>query len=487
MNNTVIRSYDLETDVVIVGCGASGSSAAITVHDKGVGVIVLEKMPDIGGNGRMTGGGLITPKSMDAVRHFEALCFGRTDKEVIQAFVEEGLKNDEWVREMGGKTEPLIQLGEVLYPFPYHPCWPNLPGVEAAQIRHVAPESEEERPGAAVWRLLSTNLERRGIKVMTNTPAKELITDEKGMVIGVVAESQGKQILIKAKKAVILCCGGFECNNAMKESYLPIAPTYYIGNPGNTGDGITMAQKVGAALWHMYNFEGYLNLKVPEYEAAFVIKIYGPKFIYVDKDGRRFGNETGWEAHEGWKMFMLYRPDRLCYPQLPAYAIFDDVTRRRGPLSFGIGVNLDTYKWSRDNSKEVAKGWIKQGKTIRDLAKQISVNESTLEATITKYNEHCKVGKDTDFDRSRESLSAIDTAPYYALELLPGIINTQGGPRRNKDAQVLNVDGKPIPRLYSAGELGSMWGYLYASGNLSEALFFGRIAGRNAAAEKPWE
>lgn len=306
-------------------------------------------------------------------------------------------------------------------------------------------------------------------------------------MIGVIADREGKEILIKAKKAVILACGGFECNQAMKEVYLPIAPTYYIGNPGNTGDGIIMAQKVGAALWHMYNFEGYLNFKSPEYEAAFVIKIYGPKFIYVDKDGRRFSNETGWEAHEGWKAFMVYRPDRLCYPQLPVYAIFDDVTRRRGPLSFGIGVNLDSYKWSRDNSKEVAKGWISQGKTIRELARRISVNESILEETVTKYNEYCKAGKDTDFDRAKESLSPIETAPYYALEVWPGIINTQGGPRRDKEARVLNTEGKPIPRLYSAGELGSMWGFLYAAGNLTEALVFGRIAGRNAAAEKPWE
>ncbi|MFC1971116.1 FAD-binding protein [Chloroflexota bacterium] len=486
MNNKDIDKYDMEADVVVVGYGASGASAAITAHDNGASVIMLEKMSQGGGNGRMTGGGLLTPTSMEAVRHIEALCFGRTEKEIIHTFIAEALKNEEWFSELGGKTEPLVQLGEVLFPFPYHPCWPNLPGVEFVQIRHIVPENDDETPGFAVWKLISTNVERREINVLTNTPAKELITDDSGEITGVIADMQGKEISIKAKRAVILTCGGFEYNEPMKEAYLPLMPTYPAGNMGNTGDGIIMAQKVGAQLHHMYNFEGYLCFKIPEYEAGFAIKIYGPKFIYIDKDGRRFTNETGWEAHEVWKAYMVFRPDRLCYPHLPAYAIFDDVTRRRGPLSFGIGVNLDKYQWSRDNSKEIAKGWIKQGKTIRELARQISVDESTLEETLTKYNEYCKAGKDADFDRSKENLDPIETAPYYAIELWPGLINTQGGPRRDRNARILNTEGKPIPRLYSAGELGSLWGFLYAAGNLTEALVFGRIAGRNAAAERPW-
>ena len=182
----------------------------------------------------------------------------------------------------------------------------------------------------------------------------------------------------------------------------------------------------------------------------------------------------------------IFDPKRPYYPHLPAYGIFDDVTRRRGPLFQAlIGANRD-YKWSLDNSKEIAKGWIKRGKTIRELARQISVDESTLEETVTKYNEYCKVGRDADFDRSRETLEPIEAAPYYAIEFWPGLINTQGGPRRDKEARVLNNEGRPIPRLYSAGELGSLWGFLYPGGNLMEALVFGRIAGRNAAGEKPW-
>ena len=135
----------------------------------------------------------------------------------------------------------------------------------------------------------------------------------------------------------------------------------------------------------------------------------------------------------------------------------------------------------------MAKGWIIRTKTIAELARRISADESTLESTIAKYNEYCEAGKDADFGRPKEHLRAIKGPPYYAIKLQPMLINTQGGPRRDKQARVIDVDGKPIPRLYAAGELGSIWGFMYqGANNVSECLVFGRIAGRNAAAEKPW-
>jgi succinate dehydrogenase/fumarate reductase flavoprotein subunit len=321
---------------------------------------------------------------------------------------------------------------------------------------------------------------------MTNTPAKELVTNEQGAVIGVIAEREGEKISVMAKRAVVLTSGGFEYNEAMKQSFLPCGPFYALGSPGNTGDGIIMAQKVGAALWHMAAIACPLGFKAPEYEAAFDVMLFGDRFIYVDIDGKRFANETELEMHEMWRTISFFDSARVCYPRLPTYAIFDDVTRRKGPLAQKMGVNMD-YEWSLDNSKEIAKGWISRGKTMRELAQTISVDESTLEDTVKRYNESCRTGVDADFSRSKESLGPIGKAPYYAITLWPSLLNTQGGPRRDKNAMVLNYEGTPISRLYSAGELGSLWGFLYeAAGNLTECLAFGRIAGRNAAAEKPW-
>ena len=110
-----------------------------------------------------------------------------------------------------------------------------------------------------------------------------------------------------------------------------------------------------------------------------------------------------------------------------------------------------------------------------------------LEETVARWNSHCQAGSDPDFGRTM-MLCPIQAAPFYAVELSPSMLNTQGGPRRNTRAQVVRPDGSPIPRLYSAGELGSIYSYLYqGTGNIGECLAFGRIAGRNAAAEPPWD
>ena len=154
------------------------------------------------------------------------------------------------------------------------------------------------------------------------------------------------------------------------------------------------------------------------------------------------------------------------------------------------------YIWDEDNKKEIERGWIMKSATLEGLAKQTKadadnaglLNPSTLQATVKRYNEYCQKGEDLDFHKSTEWLQPVEDPPYFAVKLWPGGPNTQGGPKRNTRAQVLRVDNNPIPRLYSAGELGSVWSMLYqGAGNLGECIAFGRIAGTNAAAEKLWQ
>jgi len=154
----------------------------------------------------------------------------------------------------------------------------------------------------------------------------------------------------------------------------------------------------------------------------------------------------------------------------------------------GYNVITEKYIWSLDNQAEIKKGWITKAKSIPELAKKLSLDEATLVNTIEKYNESCKAGNDTEFGRPKELLQAIEGPPYYAMPLWPILFNTQGGPRRDKEARVLDPYGKPIPRLYAAGEFGSIWGFLYqTSTNFSETIIFGRIAGKNAASAAPLE
>lgn len=492
MTSEINEEHVSEADVVIVGYGGAGATAAITAHDDGATVIIVEKMSSGGGNTRISGGGLFKSTSMEYVRYLEALSLGTTEKEILKAYAETLLHIEDWIGKIGGDLMRRPHLEVTYPPMPSGPHFPKVPGAEHIIYNLSVKGSETETGGKRLWRLLSTNVERRAIAVMTNTPAKGLVTNQKGEVIGVVADKEGKKILVKARRAIVLACGGFEYDDGMKDAYLPCKHFYAFGSPGNTGDGIYMAQKVGAALWHMTGAVGYLGFKTPEYQAAFAIRFYNEGFIYVNSQGRRFCSETELEHHHGWLAFSRLDARKVSshpgYPDIPTFAIIDDVTRRKGPLNRRTnpqGFNQDLYEWSLDNSKEVAKGWIAQAKTIRELARRISVDELSLESTVAKYNECCKAGNDVEFGRARETLGAITTPPFYAIELWPSLVNTQGGPRRDEKARVLDREGKPIPRLYAAGELGSIFGRLYSGNNLTECIAFGQIAGRNAAAEKP--
>jgi hypothetical protein len=147
----------------------------------------------------------------------------------------------------------------------------------------------------------------------------------------------------------------------------------------------------------------------------------------------------------------------------------------------------ELYMWSHDNNSELKKGWIKMADTLASLAEQFTIDRKGLDETVKNYNAYCNTEKDLEFGRDSATLIPIDTPPYYGLELCINIINTQGGPKRNAKGQVMSPYETPIPRLYSGGEFGSIWSFLYPGAcNLSECIFFSTIAGTNAAAEKRW-
>ncbi len=282
----------------------------------------------------------------------------------------------------------------------------------------------------------------------------------------------------------------------MQKQFLPGWPTYGRGTPGNTGDGIRMAQKAGAALWHMNNsLAGIGCMMVPEFEPVLIpASIPGNGYILVDKTGRRFMSELRDNRHGfGHNDHLLFFDAEIGdFTRIPCYAIFDETTRLRGPVVSGAGWKFGWFGWfgnyqaSRDNSKEIEKGWIVKGESLSDLAARLEIKPAELEATVAKYNESCANKVDPEFARPARSLVSIEKPPFYCVKMYPATYNTQGGPRRNPNCEVVDPDGRPIPRLYSAGELGSFWGWMYnGGGNNSEALCTGRIAGANAAAAEP--
>jgi succinate dehydrogenase/fumarate reductase flavoprotein subunit len=321
-----------------------------------------------------------------------------------------------------------------------------------------------------------------------------------------VAVRAGREIAIEARRGTIVCTGGYENNLAMQRDYCGRDRVYTLGTPANTGDGVTMLQRVGADLWHMRNSTNtgglWPAMKFPEYDAAFLRNdsIRSDSWIEIGADSRRFNDETAeygrthatQKAHGRWT-------DLAHGSTLPVHMVFDEATRRHDclvtpfPLPPSTPDELTTwnfvvegYRWSSDNSAEIDRGWIIRADSIRELADRIGRDPDTVEATVNEFNKACADGYDPVFNRNPARLSPLTIPPFYAVELVPAVIFTTGGGRRNADTQVLAHDGRPIPRLYEAGQLGCTFANLYQNGaSLAECIVFGRIAGTKAARAGP--
>jgi succinate dehydrogenase/fumarate reductase flavoprotein subunit len=467
-------AWNDEADVVVVGYGGAGATAAISAHDAGASVIVMEKDSG-GGNTRLATNAFVCPINNGAAReHLRILSAGTITEEIIDVFLNWSAKNTEFIKELGGEILPVTP----------GPTFPELPGSET-MLRFRVKGPAGERGGASLWNLLSKNVDQRKIRIYRNTPVKKL-SREKDDVVEVEAEKERSSFRVRAKKAVILATGGFEFNEEMKKEYLLGYPTYAYGHSGNRGDGIKLAQDLGADLWHMKSVAAPMGYKFPEYEAAFTMQIAALGYIIVDQHGRRFCNETGLEHYSMWMEVTRFDKETFAFSRIPSYVIFDDRTRLAGPISqIGHGANRN-YIWSADNSNEIKRGWIKSAKNPEELARDLGmISSNQLAKTLSAYQGFCKQANDSEFGRSKETLIEFH-GDLYGVPLWPCLLNTQGGPKRNARGQILNVWGQPIKRLYGAGELGSIWGFQYQSGgNLCECLASGRMAGFNAASELP--
>jgi succinate dehydrogenase/fumarate reductase flavoprotein subunit len=483
--------WDQEADVVVVGFGAAGMATAVTAHELGAKVVLLEKAPEgeEGGNTRVAGQGYLNTSSVErAVAYLNALCGPFTvPQAMVKVWAEEMCLNNDWLRSLGGDPQ------EHQHP-PVGIEFPDLPGADCVHKFHDGPTYGY----SYTWKLFERLVKERPIQVLYETPGQALIQhDTTKEILGVRALRGGEPFFVKARKAVVLTCGGFENNQEMIRNYLPGVPYCYTsGSPWNTGDGITMAMSVGADLWHMNNYAGpSMALKVPEVRTTFSMqalhysKSPAGGAIVVGPDGRRFCDEKYKTRHGKVPVNGRWLP--LSTP-CPMFLVFDHAHFSAGPLydghpSHGWTQIVERYPWSADNSVELAKGWIKRGSGLADLAGVIGLDAAVLERTVARWNRSCAEGHDSEFGR-RLMLTPLTDGPFYAVELSPSMLNTQGGPRRNERGQIVRPDGSPIPRLYSSGELGSIYSYLYqGTGNLGECLAFGRVSARNAVAEAPWD
>jgi succinate dehydrogenase/fumarate reductase flavoprotein subunit len=484
------RKWDKIVDVVIVGLGSAGGAAAIEAHDNGAKVLVLEKDKIAGGNTRLSGGTLRRFLDAEEVIQYYSGVFDETvSPAMIRKFVEVSCTNHKWFTE---KCEAeFIDSTKVLFPPAPNVVWDFLPGASGMGGRsQFNPKFGDPKKNGG-YNLIATlmhGVAKRNIEIMYQTGGKKLITGENKEVLGILAEGPNGAIAIKANKGVILTCGGFHRNKEMQINYLSM-PYIAQGCPCGDGDGVTMTQELGAKMWHMTGVSCGISYKVPDYETPIAIGIRSPHYLYVDQKGKRFLNETGVDVHAMAFDFTACVAEEMDYPRLPAYLIFDETCREAGQmLGHCPGYIMDdpTFSWSEDNKAEIEKGWIKMGWTFTELGKKLGFNPGVLEAAVGEYNQAAVTGYDPKFKRNAATMAPLNQAPYYAIEVWPALLNTQGGPQRDAEARVLDLNMKPIPRLYSAGELGSMVNKFYPGGtNITEAIAFGRIAGENAAKAKP--
>jgi flavocytochrome c len=430
----------LTTDVLVIGGGGAGLVSAITAAENGSNVILVEKMPMLGGNTVISATGIT---ASDTKLH-EAAGRPFTKEEHITRTMESGknLADKELVELLVNSSSDaydwLVSLGLKYKLHEKDNFW-------------IIPE--EGHYGSLLVAAYKTEIEKnKNITVMMNTKADELVMDGSKVVGAKVTGKDGKQQTITAK-SVILATGGL--NNA-PEMIAEFNPKYKgihaeMTTAGATGDGITMARKVGAKLVDMDLFQMRPLASNGNWYNQSLIVEEGKGGILVNKGGVRFADETmnTWDLGSE----ILKQEDAM------AYIIFDEdvVATKDGKKAFEIGKGV-------------------KADTIEELAAQLGVDAAKLKATVEDYN-----NKIDPFNR--KTLGKITTAPFYAVKTLPSSHYTMGGVGINKDAQVLNESGTVIEGLFAAGEVvGGLYGAGRVAGNNTlDDIVFGKIAGKVAA------
>lgn len=499
-------NWDQAVDVIVVGAGYAGCVAALAAHDSGASVLLLEKARDPGGISICSVGGVRTAEDADAaLDYLRATNNGSIDDRVLAALAA-GMtaipgQIDELARTCGARVERRMSPGN--YPFPGHRTFGfvSIDAVPDFDEKRAYPHVRGSPAGARLFRVLEANLDRRGIKIHTSTAAKRLFAEPAGTVAGLLAEGPDGSTTIKARRGIVLACGGFEGSPRMQQEYWQARPVLSAAYRANTGDGIRMAQDLGAALWHMWHYHGSYGFKHPDPAYPFAIRTKrvpdwqpgeGPPddvlmpWILLDRSGRRFMNEYDpYLQDTGARPFDRFLPERQDFAALPAWLIADETGRRT--YAFGRPTYNERgieFSWSADNLREVELGLLGRAGDMAELAQAIGVEEAALVDAVSRWNAACAGGRDDDFGRPPSSMVPVAEAPFYYAPVWPVVSNTQGGPVHDAEQRIIDVFGDPIGRLYAAGEMGSAFGFLYMSGgNLAECFFGGRIAGRNAAAE----
>lgn len=489
----------VDADVVVVGAGGAGMTAAITAAGEGKSVVILESQSMVGGNSVRATGGMNAAKTVyqDENEFGESAGVEKTlktaaekyaDNETITALAK--TVSEQWAAYqanptgyfdsvelmeldtmIGGKGINDPELVETLCANSADAIdWLDEHGITLHNVssfggasvkrihRPVNAEGKTVSVGSYMIPLLQENCEKAGVKMMLDTTATEILTDANGAAVGVKATGASGETVTVNAKAVVLATGGFGANLDMVVKYKPELKGFMTTNaPGIQGQGIEMAQAIGAATVDMDQIQ--IHPTVEANTAALITEgLRGDGAILINEEGKRFIDEVG----------------------------------TRDVVSAAEIAQTGSYSWlvvdqAMADASSVIQGYIKKGYTVtgatyEELGKAMGVDAAAFAETMEKWNGYVEAKNDPDFGRTSFA-NPLNTAPYYAIKVTAGVHHTMGGLKINANTEVLNEKGEVIPGLFAAGEVtGGVHGANRLGGNaVADFTVFGRIAGAAAS------
>ncbi len=535
MPNGENRDWDHEYDVVVLGSGGAGLTAALTAAIAGATVQVFEKSETVGGTTAVSGGIAWIPAHNrspageltvdDALRYLRAQSFGSMDDTLVETFVRTGPSMLDFVEKYSGlrfeiadgfpdyqpelpggqptggrslSAAPfdLSQIGDWATRITAFPAdWSNV-GFDAETRARLHADIERSGDlcvaGTALIAGLLKGLLDIGVAPCTNARATELIVDG-GVVAGVRITGPERSMDVRARRGVILATGGFEWDPLLVKAFLRGPMHGAVSPPNNTGDGLRMAMALGADLANMGEAWWVPIVRIPDDTIAgqqrsrsVRLERTRPRSIIVNQAGRRFVNEAG--EYNSMAGAFHYLDPRGGYVNDRGWMVFDSI-------------HLRSYGFLGIAPGEPVPDWFCESADLVELGVKTGIDAAGLTHTIEQWNRNVAAGADPDFGRGSsaydgywgddrattlagKTLGPIDTAPFYAVPVCVGSMGTKGGPRTDPDGRVLHVSGQPIPGLFAAGNaMGGVTGRAYggAGGTLGPAMVFGYRAGYAAA------
>jgi len=498
-NNATAEDSTVDADVVVVGAGGAGMTAAITAAAEGKTVVILESQSMVGGNSVRATGGMNAGKTVyqDENEFGESAGVEKTlktaaekyaDNETITALAK--TVSEQWAAYqanptgyfdsvelmeldtmIGGKGINDPELVETLCANSADAIdWLDEHGITLHNVssfggasvkrihRPVNAEGKTVSVGSYMIPLLQENCEKAGVKMMLDTTATEILTDANGAAVGVKATGASGETVTVNAKAVVLASGGFGANLDMVVKYKPELKGFMTTNaPGIQGQGIEMAEAIGAATVDMDQIQ--IHPTVEANTAALITEgLRGDGAILINEEGQRFIDEVG----------------------------------TRDVVSAAEIAQTGSYSWlvvdqAMVDASSVIQGYIKKGYTVtgatyEELGKAMGVDAAAFAETMEKWNGYVEAKNDPDFGRTSFA-NPLNTAPYYAVKVTAGVHHTMGGLKINANTEVLNEKGEVIPGLFAAGEVtGGVHGANRLGGNaVADFTVFGRIAGAAAS------